>query len=156
MESASLLFDFMSENLCTQHVFDPTRLNNVLDLYISNSEDLVSHVSVSETSLSDHRRVEIFLSYNPCSFAPPNPPDFIDSTFRSLEFHKADFGGINEMLSSVDWAALMGICNQEDFPELFSLTVLQICQSCCPRKIPPKNNNTSSFLRIPSRRKRKL
>ena len=54
-----------SESLCTQHVLEPTRLRNVLDLYISNSEDLVSHVSISDTSLSDHRRVEIFLSYNP-------------------------------------------------------------------------------------------
>ena len=64
IETAGLLLDFMSENLCTQHVFHPTRNNNILDLYISNSEDLVSHVSTSDTPLSDHRRVEILLSYN--------------------------------------------------------------------------------------------
>ena len=58
--SAALLLDFMSENLCTQHVLEPTRLRNVLDLYISNSEDLVSHVSISDTPLSDHRRVKYF------------------------------------------------------------------------------------------------
>ncbi|XP_063688434.1 uncharacterized protein LOC134821660 [Bolinopsis microptera] len=153
--SAALLLDFMSENLCTQHVLEPTRLRNVLDLYISNSEDLVSHVSISDTPLSDHRRVEIFLSYNPCSPTHSDPPDFIDSSFRSLDFNKADFSSINDMLSSVDWAQLINLCDKEDFPELFTLITLQICQIGCPKKIPPKTQTRSS-VRIPSRRKRKL
>ena len=83
-------------------ILQPTRADNILDLYISNSEDLVSHVSVSDTVLSDHRLVEIILSYNPCSFVPSSPPDFFNSSFRSLDFHKADFNSINEKLSSVD------------------------------------------------------
>ena len=58
-ESSHLLLDFMSENLCTQVILQPTRADNILDLYISNSEDLVSHVSVSDTVFSDHRLVEI-------------------------------------------------------------------------------------------------
>ncbi|KAL5248617.1 hypothetical protein ACHWQZ_G017709 [Mnemiopsis leidyi] len=155
METAGLLLDFMSENLCTQHVLDPTRNNNVLDLYISNSEDLVSHVSTSDTHLSDHRLVEIFLSYNPCSMVAQDPPDFSISSFRSLDFQKADFSKINSMISSTKWAELFDSCDQEDIPELFSQTLLQLCEECCPRKKPPKNKARSS-VRIPSRRKRKL
>ena len=75
VESASLLLDFMSENLCTQHILEPTRMDNVLDLYISNAEDLISHISTSETPLSDHKHVEVFLSYNPCSLTSPTLPD---------------------------------------------------------------------------------
>ena len=155
IESAGLLLDFMSENLCTQHVFDPTRNNNVLDLYISNSEDLVSHVAASDSPLSDHRRVEIFLSYNPCSMVSSDPPDFTISSFRSLDFQKADFSKISSMISCTSWAELFESCDQEDIPELFSQKLLQICEACCPRKRPPKNKASSS-VRIPSRRKRKL
>ena len=64
-----------------QHMLTSNKLRNVLDLYISNSEDLVSqYVSVSNTLLSDHRHVDIFLSYNPCSPTHSDPPDFIDSS----------------------------------------------------------------------------
>ena len=155
IETAGLLLDFMSENLCTQHVFHPTRNNNILDLYISNSEDLVSHVSTSDTPLSDHRRVEILLSYNPCDMVTPDPPDFATSSFRSLDFQKADFSKISSLISSTKWAELFGTCDEEDVPELFSQTLLQLCEACCPRKKPPKKKASSS-VRIPSRRKRKL
>ena len=101
IESASLLLDFMSEYLCTQHVFDPTRYNNILDLYISNAENLVSHISTVDTPLSDHRWVEIFLSYNPCSTVSSEPPDSTVSAFRSLDFQKADFSKISGMINSV-------------------------------------------------------
>ena len=155
IESASLLLDFISENLCTQHVFDPTRFNNILDLYISNAENLVSHVSTVDTPLSDHRRVEIFLSYNPCSTVSSEPPDFIVLAFRRLDFQKADFSKISGMIASVKWAEILESCSKDDIPELFTETLLQVCQAGCPRKVPPKNK-TSSSVRIPSRRKRKL
>ena len=155
-ESAALLLDFMSENLCTQFIHEPTRLDNTLDLYISNSEDIVTHVSVCDTIFSDHRLVEIFLAYNPCSLVPPCPPDFIESSFRRLDFHKADFSLINEMLSTVDWNLLVNQCDDDDeFPELFTLTLLQICLICCPNKVIPKNTASSS-VQISSRRKRKI
>ena len=50
---------------------------------------------------------------------------------------------------------LINLCDKEDFPELFTLITLQICQIGCPKKIPPKTQTRSS-VHIPSRRKRKL
>ena len=149
-ESLHLLLNFISENLCTQFILQPTRADNILDLYISNSEDLVSHVSVSNTVFSDHRLVEILLSYNPCSFVPSSHPDFFNSSFRSL-----DFNSINEKLSSVDWDLLVDQCDDGEFPELFTLRLLQICLICCPIKVIPKNR-ASAPAQISSRRKRKI
>ena len=64
-----------------QHMLKSNKLRNVLDLYISNSEDLVSqYVSISNTLLSDHSRVDICMSYNPCTPTHSDPPDFIDSS----------------------------------------------------------------------------
>lgn len=145
----------MSEKLCTQFILKPTRVDNILDLYISNSEDLVSHVSVSDTVFSDHRLVKIFLSYNPCSLVPSCPPDFTQSSFRSLDFHKADFNTINEELSSVDWDLLVELCDDDEFPELFTLTLLQICLIYCPTKVIPKSK-ASTLVQVSSRRKRKI
>ena len=59
------------------------------------------------------------------------------------------------MIKSVDWESLWEISDQENLPELFTLTVLQVCEICCPRKIPPKSK-PKSLVRVPSRKKRKL
>ena len=52
--STKLLFDFMSDYLCDQVITEPTRLDKTLDLYLTNSEELITHVSCSSTPLSDH------------------------------------------------------------------------------------------------------
>ena len=80
---------------------------------------------------------------------------FISSSFRNLDFNKADFDKINGMLSETNWDDLINTCPQESFPELFSLTVLQICEQCCPKKIPPKST-LSRAVNVPSRKKRKI
>ena len=131
------------------------RLSNTLDLYISNGENHVSHVSTSETPLSDHRKVEILLSYNPCALSPSAPPDFIEESFRSLDFSKADFVKIDETLSEINWVNLKESCSDENFPELLNSTLLQACQQGCPKKAPPKGKSNSVVQTI-SRKKRRL
>ena len=59
------------------------------------------------------------------------------------------------MIESVDWESLWETSDQENFPELFTQTVLTVCKICCPRKIPPKSK-PKSLVRVPSRKKRKL
>ena len=44
------------------------------------------------------------------------------------------------MIESIDWESLWETSDQEIFPELFTQTALQVCEICCPRKIPPKAN----------------
>ena len=65
-QSAALLLDFMADDLLSQYILEPTRLNSCLDLCLSNAPNLVTHVSVTDTPLSDHKLLEIFLSHDPC------------------------------------------------------------------------------------------
>ena len=151
IESANLLLEFMSENLCTQHVFDPTRNSNILDLYISNAQDLVSHVSTTDTPLSDHRRVEIVLSYNPCSIISSEPPDFTVSAFRSLDFQKADYSKISELISSAEWAVLFESCNNDGCR--FIIVNFIIVKNTCAgkrmgRHINIKHQNQTAFINL--------
>ena len=61
-------------------------------------------------------------------------PRFQCSSFRSLDFYKADYDKINHLLDSVNWGELWELCDPEDFPELLNLVLLQICEMGCPRK----------------------
>ena len=155
-ESSSALLDFMSEHLLSQYVLQPTRKDKVLDLFITNSPSLVTHVSTSDTKLSDHRLVEIFLSYNLCQPNIASPPSFETNSFRSLDFTKGDFVKINNRLSTVNWAELSSTCDEEEFPERVTQVLLEACQEGCPLKVPPRAKKGSRLLHTLSRKKRKL
>ncbi len=151
---ATHLLNFMSDHLCSQFIMEPTRLNNILDLCVSNSDETITHITTSDTCLSDHRLIEIYWSHNPCNIAPSTTPSFDD--FRNIDFNKADYSQITCFLDEVDWNLLWECCDYEDFPELFNLTLLQICEICCPKKVPPRPKSTNRSVRTLDRKRRKL
>ena len=132
--SAKLLLQFMADNLYGQYVLCPTRKENTLDLFITNDDRLVANASATETPLSDHDLVDVMLSENPLCEEKCSLPEFDQDSFRSLDFHNADIERLRKMLVDVDWKTLRSHCSFEEFPVVFTDTLLQICQICCPRK----------------------
>ena len=63
--SASTLLGFMSDYLLNQYVSLPTRGNNILDLFITNVDNVVVNVSSYSTDMSDHNLVDVLMLYNP-------------------------------------------------------------------------------------------
>ena len=153
--STELMESFMNNHLCSQYILQPTRKENTLDLFISNSASLVTHVDVTPTRMSDHNLVEIFMSYNPCQPNINLPPTFEAAAFRSLDFTKADFLSISNRIESLDWVEILDTHGMEGFPEFFKATLLSICQDHCPPKSQAKGDG-SYKMRILSRKKRKL
>ena len=153
--STELFENFMNDHLFSQYILQPTRMDNTLDLFLTNSSSLVTHVDVRPTKVSDHNLIEIFLSYNPCQPNIHVPPLFEPASYRRLDFNKADFDSISNRIEGVDWAGLLDANGVENFPAVFTSTLLEICQKHCPPKQLPKQQ--SSFkMRILSRKKRKL
>ena len=132
--SAKSLLQFMADNLYGQYVLCPTRKKNTLDLFITNDDRLVVDASATETPLSDHDLVDVMLSENPQSEVKSNVPKFDQDNFRSLDFHNADIERLKTMLGDVDWKTLRSHCSFEEFPIVFTDTLLQIFLICCPRK----------------------
>ena len=153
--STELFENFMAEHLFSQYVLQPTRNGNTLDLFLTTSAALVTHVDVSATDLSDHNMVEVYLSYNPCHPNVNVPPSFEGASFRSLDFNRADFPRINTDIQDIDWETLLENTGLENFPAAFSSRILAICKEHCPLKLPPKRQG-STKMRILSRKKRKL
>ena len=153
--STELFENFMNDHLFSQYVLQPTRMDNTLDLFLTNCSSLVTHVDVRPTRISDHNLVEIFLSYNPCQPNVSVPPLFEAASFRSLDFNKADFDGIRCGIEEIDWAVVADENGLESFPESFATTLLGICQEHCPLKRPPKRQNSCKMRNL-SRKKRRL
>ena len=58
-ESSNILFDFIADRMLSQYVLKPTRENSILDIFLTNSPNLVTHVEACDTPLSDHRLIDI-------------------------------------------------------------------------------------------------
>ena len=125
----------MNDRLFSQYVLQPTRMDNTLDLFLTNCSSLVNHVDVRPTSISDHNLVEIFLSYNPCQLNMSVPPLFEAVSFRSLDFNKADFDGIRCGIEEIYWAVFADENGLESFPESFATT------RYLPGTLPPKTSS---------------
>ena len=145
------LFSLMSNHLLSQYILTPTRINNILDLFLTNNPNLVLHSSSTKTKLSDHNiiQIETTASIDIETYTSNIAED--PHTFKSIDMHKLDLEALKEHLKTIDWEQMKDICPDEDFPELFRLTVLQCCLMYGP--IKEKSTNVKREYHIPKERR---
>ena len=148
---------FMETNLLSQMVSCPTRGNNVLDLILTNRPDYVSTISAEDLGISDHKLVSCTLSFNCTECSIPDNREKKD--FAGLNFMKADWETMNQMLSEVDWESLEELCHATDrsggaFVELLRLTVLQVATMCVEPKQTGRKWRDKKLRHLRSRRRK--
>ena len=158
-ESAEYFLNFASRLLLTQYVNVPTRVNNTLDLLLTNDVNLVQHVSADNTIISDHNIVNVLTS----DFIPSSntledmPNDEEEVNFHNLNLNMADFDKINQGLACVDWDDMMCNTSLEEIPQIFNKKVFEICKNHTPtwksKKVVSKIHRSSRAL---NRRKYRL
>ena len=74
----------------------------VLDLFVSNDNQLVTNVTSSSSGFSKDSSVDVMISTNPSSIDKQHVNKFDEHKFRSLDFNAADFDVIGEKLKKVD------------------------------------------------------
>ena len=90
----SRLIDFLGDNYLVKHVKDPTKNRNILDLLITNRENLITDVYIAENNASsDHNLIRCNLQK---SFK-------IDSSLSMIpDLRKANFTSPREDLQLID------------------------------------------------------
>ena len=94
-------------------VTSPTRERNILDLVLTNVPRYVTEVKVTPTTLSDHKLVELLLGFNLINPSPPTAVSVDPHSFRAVNYHNADFGGMNSDLATIDWIKLWELCERQ-------------------------------------------
>ena len=61
---ASILLNFLEDNFLEQHVNQPTRGNNILDIFSTNNHELIVNITVEDTQMSDHRFIFVNTNIN--------------------------------------------------------------------------------------------
>ena len=102
-QACQKLLDFVDKNFLTQTVKDATRGGNTLDLIFTNKVQDVCSTGTQDTILSDHRLVELTLTYNPLKGYKDEVREVDPHSYRAVDVHSADYDCINERLAKVDW-----------------------------------------------------
>jgi hypothetical protein len=152
-------FSFMDKYFLSQYIEEPTRINNTLELALSNDINLVKQVITEDTDLSDHKLITV-KSHFGVKQNSASVPTFKPHTFRSLNFYKADLPKLKEHLKNIQWDDLKLLCDPHDFPELVRLIILQVSELYAPTKCNRSKTNRLSVYRRErrslNRKKRKL
>ena len=92
-QNDNLFIDFVNENGLYQHVSDPTRDNNILDLVLSNCETSLCNVAVHETfSQSDHCYITFEINHK------------IQLENKTvIDYKNADWELLRAHLATLDW-----------------------------------------------------
>ena len=92
------------EFFLVQCIEEPTRLNNILDLFFTNNEDVILKTQVeAPTTLSDHKLQCITTSFG--YKGGESSSEAIQNSFQSLNFgdNTIDWSKINSKISEVKW-----------------------------------------------------
>ena len=56
---ANDFLQFHEEQCLQQYIEEPMRKNNILDVFLTNNDQLTRQISITETSMSDHNIIQI-------------------------------------------------------------------------------------------------
>lgn len=163
--AGNTLLEFMDYNFLTQMIQEPTRGENTLDLVLTNKPQDVIESRITDTQLSDHKLIDLLLGFNPIKPTTITKEEVDPFSFRAVDYHRANFPAMNDLLSVVDWKQLSDLCKDHDdtdgslFLELVRLTVLQITLIHAPPKEKKAGDPRSKKARekyTMKRRRRKL
>ena len=156
---ATALLNFATDFCLSQHIDKPTRGNNILDLVMSNNDDLIHEYSVEKTVLSDHNIINIKTTMNKSghnnvsSLAPHTELNFNQLNFFSESVSWED---IKTDLGEVDWCSLMKHSDPEHHYETLVSTCLQISRKHVPPRRTAKKSSIPRDRKILMRKRSKL
>ena len=124
----------MNSNCSSQMVQEPTRINNLLDLFLTNCPELIQNIEVSNTVISDHKliKIETYFERKPIS----NKDREERRGFFQLNFHhkRIEWPKINQDLMRINWEDELKSRAGEEILNIIYAKLYSICVRHIPRK----------------------
>ena len=153
----NILVEFAERHFLTQLVSQPTRGPNILDIVLTNREDYVLDIEVTDLKISDHAMVSCVLGIGLQHDRSMHPPG---RGFKALDYHNADFAAAAEDLRCIDWDSILSSCVTDDdghaCVHLIRETVLGVFKRHSKRKGVGTSKRKDPILRRLKRRQKKL
>ena len=123
--AGSAFLDLTQDLFLTQHVLEPTRNENVLDLVLTSEPDMVDNLVVREP-FSDHNIVTFDL------ICAVEVKDWRETYY---DYKNGDYGAMRTHLRQIDWDAVFGEQRTNSKFEAFQ----HVMEECVQRFLPEKS-----------------
>ncbi len=151
----NMFIDVVQDNYLHQHVREPTRGGNTLDLVLSKSELDVQNLNVSyNLGKSDHNIIT--WEFVTCVA-------FKENKIKVPDFRKADFNKFRKLLSNVEWTKMFREKSVNQIWEMFKSILIEGMSNCIPyrqlrRKDRPKwlNREIQSLTKLKAEKWKEL
>ena len=146
---ASFLLEFFEEYFMEQNVYQPTRINNILDIFATNVNELVSKITTEDTTMSDHKLVKIITNivHEQDNIKEKSPHT---NGLNALNFWHNDINWdkIREEFAATDWGHLFTDRNIDQMYDLMVVKITEICTKHVPIKKPKSGNRIPRDRRV--------
>ena len=156
---ATALLQLAGEFCLNQHINCPTRGNNILDIVMTNNDELLHDYVVEKTNLSDHNVITLTTNlimdkqHYATSQAQQAKINFNQLNFFSASLSWAD---MKKELSEVDWLRLMKGQDAETQYKLLLEKCLEISTKHVPKRRQLYRNNIPRDRKLLMRKRTKL
>ena len=131
---AETLVNFMQENFLTQLVTENTRKDSsLLDLVITNNDEMIHSIEVEKTKLSDHDMLRTKLIGEKFVHVNTNESYIPEHSFDKLNWHKAKWDPMKKELEAINWKELLENKDVDEMCVLINNKVSDIASNHCPK-----------------------
>ena len=158
---AQLLLDFMDNHNFMQHIKEPTRKNNILDLVMTQNQTLVHNYEILKTALSDHNLIFIDTYINAekeNDGRDKKTSRFQKNNFSNLNFHskKTDWEELKFKLQAVRWADEMTPKNLDEMTKFLIEKCLEFSKEETPKRQTKKPKSIPRDRNILMKQRKKI
>ena len=158
-QQAQLLLNFFESMFLEQYVEDATRINNILDIFATNDQELISSITVEKTDrrVSDHNLLLIktrISAEDSAESTVPEPHCVLDrlnfwSTTIDWQAMKSDF-------SNTDWVDALESPNIDTKAAKLLSHIEKICLKYVPNKVDQRQSTIPRDRRIIMSKRQKM
>ena len=150
------LLRFCDKFSLSQQITEPTRNENTLDLIFTNNDELIRDITISDTTYSDHKLIEVQTNINNGSRPKRNIKR--EGLFSKFNFNnkRIDWEKINRDLTNIQWETVLSNKNPTQGIEKLTSEAYEVCLKYVPLRKARKRSNLERERRRHYKRRKKI
>ena len=148
---ANAFLQFAHEHCLQQYIEEPTRKNNILDVFLTNNDQLIiiTQIIISETSMSDDNIIQIETNIKIVEEKQNHKIKKSNLSYRDLNFFNEGIScaSIDADLLNTRWGMVLTDVKTDEMYKIIINICLEICKKTCSAKEKSKKTPNTPRLK---------
>ena len=115
-------------------ISEPTRMHNILDLFLTNNPEIVTNAEVTNTLISDHRLIIVDTCIEKVQVYERKREKLEGFANLNFNHNRIDWAKLNQELQIINWEEQLESKSEDDTLSLIYEKLLTACKKYIPKK----------------------